>query len=184
MVCWLVEQETVRASYQHLRQRDPHLPASAELAAQLCPFLNREAEPIEDAADAPLDSIAIEGLEPIEETPPLARSDHKRYVLEYIEATERLGDALCKEHGYRAASTFSASSSSSSIRLPVSSMNTVSIVISSTGRPRATRSRSLKGVPSATIRPFAMKAMRSHSSSASSMSCVVSKIVLSCSSLT
>ena len=63
----LVEQDVVRAPHEHLRQRDAHLPAAAEVAAELVVVGRREAQPVEHAADAPVDAVAVEVVEVVEQ---------------------------------------------------------------------------------------------------------------------
>src|SRR5205823_10039967 len=50
-------------------ERDAHLPAAAELAAQLRLVVRREAQTIEHAPDPPLDAITVERFEGLEQAP-------------------------------------------------------------------------------------------------------------------
>ena len=63
----LVEEHVLGPAHEDLRQRDAHLPAAAEVAAELLAVVRLEAEAIEHAADAALDAVAVERLEALEQ---------------------------------------------------------------------------------------------------------------------
>ena len=62
----LVEQDVIGAVNEHLGQRDAHLPAAAELAAELVLIAGRKAEAVQHAPDALVDTIAVELIEAVE----------------------------------------------------------------------------------------------------------------------
>ena len=63
----LVQEHVLGPPDEHLRQRDAHLPATAEVAAKLLVVASFESEAIEHLADARLDAITVVVVEVVEE---------------------------------------------------------------------------------------------------------------------
>ena len=65
----LVQQHVVRPPHEDLRQRDPHLPATAERPAELLAVCGREPQPVQHPPDPRIDAIAVHRFVRIEQPP-------------------------------------------------------------------------------------------------------------------